>query len=207
MLSLAKGLTRARRSRGRRLQATVAGELEALGFPAGSFRVHLESRAITDDALELVASTGAESVGFRFAPNPGEGERPLHKIASGGELARVMLAIRSGLLGEGGASVLVFDEVDAAIGGAVLDAVATRLETLARARQVLCVTHEARIAARADHHLHLQKVERDRRTRTRVQVLDGVERQAELARMLGGEVPGKAARAHARELLVGREPT
>ena len=141
---------------------------------------------------------GLENVELRFSANPGEAPGNLADVASGGELSRVMLAV-STVLGASTPSV-VFDEVDAGIGGAAANAVAARLAQLARDRQVLVVTHLAQIAARADHHFKVEKHVQGGRTVTRVRLLDVNEREAEIARMLSG-TDSAAAREHARELL------
>jgi DNA repair protein RecN (Recombination protein N) len=135
------------------------------------------------------------------APNKGEEMRPLAKIASGGELSRVMLAIRS-LCGSGdNAKTLVFDEVDSGIGGRVAEAVGRRLRDLAQGNQVLCVTHLPQIAAFASKHFVVKKHVSSGRTETSIRSLDEKERVEELARMLGGEIITDAARRHAREML------
>ena len=150
------------------------------------------------------SSSGLESVEILFSANPGEGLGPLSSVASGGELSRVMLAL-STVLGSSTPTV-IFDEVDAGIGGAAAGAVAGQLESLAAQHQVLVVTHLAQIAARADHHYLVEKrVRDDGRTETTVRALSGTERLEELARMLSGAV-SKVALEHARELLEGRSP-
>lgn len=148
--------------------------------------------------LDEPAPFGLETVELRFSANPGEAAGNLADVASGGELSRVMLAV-STVLGADTPSV-VFDEVDAGIGGAAANAVASQLAALARDRQVLVVTHLAQIAARADHHYKVEKQVQEGRTVTRVRLLDHAEREAEIARMLSG-TDSAAAREHARELL------
>jgi DNA repair protein RecN (Recombination protein N) len=143
---------------------------------------------------------GPERVEFLFAPGAGESARPLAKIASGGELSRVMLALKGVLGSADDVPVLVFDEVDAGIGGATALSVGTRLAALARDHQVLVVTHLAQVAAYADHHLVVRKEAVDGRTVTRVEPVAGEDRVAEVARMLAGE-DTEASRAHAAELL------
>ncbi len=145
-------------------------------------------------------SDGPERVEFLFAPGAGERARPLAKIASGGELSRVMLALKGVLGSADDVPVLVFDEVDAGIGGATALAVGTRLAGLASDHQVLVVTHLAQVAAYADHHLVVRKEAVDGRTVTRVEPVKDAERVAEVARMLAGE-DTETSRAHAAELL------
>ena len=195
-----------------RLTAEVDEILRGLGFPAGTFEVVLGRRPAAADeaAIELdgdaVAfdASGADDVVFRLAPNPGEPARPLSKIASGGELSRVALAIKQVLAEADETPTLVFDEVDTGIGGRSADPVGRSLWALARRHQVLVVTHLPQIAAHADAQFRITKRDRDGRTVTEVSRLDHEGRIVELAAMLGGvgeAGPGTAALAQARELL------
>ena len=203
----ARDLSAARAKAGARLAKSVAAELRTLGFPGGAFEIALEPRKGGADLLDAISDEGRETVRFLLAPNPGEGLHALGKTAAGGELSRVMLALRTALRGGGGAQVLVFDEVDHGVGGIVLDAVADRLAALAQAdRQVLCVTHQARIAARARLHVHVDKQTRGGRTSTRFTPLDRRGRLRELERLLAGREPGPRAAALAEELLARHEP-
>ena len=146
---------------------------------------------------------GAEQVQFEIAPNPGVPAAPLREIASGGELSRVMLALLSAAHG-GGSTTLVFDEIDAGIGGATATAVGARIGVLARRGQVVCVTHLAQLATWAQRHYVLDKLERKRDTAIAVREIGGAkEREAEIARMLSGESHDAALR-HARALLTKR---
>ncbi len=207
--STAGALSEARRTAGDAMTAAVGEVLAELGFPAGVFEVALgrRSAAPEDPAIELdgdaVAfdSTGVDQVVYRLAPNPGEPARPLARIASGGELSRVALAIKSVLAEADETPVLVFDEVDTGIGGRSADPVGRSLWALARRHQVLCVTHLPQIAAHADAQYRITKRERDGRTVTEIEHLDREGRIVELAQMLGGEVGGAATLASARELL------
>ncbi|HEY8632834.1 MAG TPA: hypothetical protein VIL50_06735, partial [Candidatus Limnocylindrales bacterium] len=208
------------------LADAVGAVLAELGFPAGVFEVALGRRPAGSDepAVEVdgdaVAFDGAgiDQVVYRLAPNAGEPARPLARIASGGELSRVALAIKQVLAEADETPTLVFDEIDAGIGGRSADPVGRSLWTLARRHQVLCVTHLPQIAAHADAHFQISKRERDGRTVTEVTRLDHEGRIVELAQMLGGsagmgaagigdgEAPavtegGTAALASARELL------
>ncbi|MES2208991.1 MAG: DNA repair protein RecN [Chloroflexota bacterium] len=195
-----------------RLSAETDAVLRRLGFPPGAFEVAVGRRPAGQDetAIELdgdaVAfdSTGADDVVFRLAPNPGEPARALARIASGGELSRVALAIKQVLAEADDTPTLVFDEVDAGIGGRSAGPIGRSLRELARRHQVLVVTHLPQIAAHADAHLRIAKLERGGRTVTEVQRLRGEARIAELAAMLGGsgdDGPGAAALAQARELV------
>ena len=191
-------LSEARRAAARRLGDAADEALRSLGFRAGAFSVDVGRRAAGADeaAIELdgdaVAfdASGADEIVFRFAPNPGEPPRPLGKIASGGELSRVALAIKQVLAAADATPTLVFDEVDAGIGGRTADPVGRSLWALARSHQVLVVTHLPQIAAHADAHFRIAKRERDGRTVTEVERLDREGRIVELAAMLGGPSVG-----------------
>jgi DNA repair protein RecN (Recombination protein N) len=211
----AADLSAARATAARRLGDEVAAVLEALGFPAGVFEVGLGRRPAAKDepAVELdgdaVAfdASGVDQVVFRIAPNPGEPARSLAKIASGGELSRVALAIKEVLAEVDETPTLVFDEIDTGIGGRSADPVGRSLWLLGRRHQVLCVTHLPQIAAHADAHFRISKRERDGRTITEVERLDREGRVTELAEMLGGvgedgsTAAPAAAAAQAAELL------
>jgi DNA repair protein RecN (Recombination protein N) len=205
----AGALSAARRRAGDALAGAVGEVLEELGFPVGVFDVEMGRRVAAADeaAIELdgdaVAfdASGADQVVYRLAPNPGEPARPLARIASGGELSRVALAIKVVLAEADETPVLVFDEVDSGIGGRSADPVGRSLWALARRHQVLCVTHLPQIAAHADAQYRIAKRERDGRTVTEIEHLDREGRIVELAQMLGGETGGAATLASARELL------
>jgi DNA repair protein RecN (Recombination protein N) len=146
-------------------------------------------------------TTGVDAVAFLIAPNPGEPARPLARIASGGELSRVALAIKQILADADHTPTLVFDEIDTGIGGRSAEPVGRSLWELARSHQVLCVTHLGQIAAYADAQFRIEKHLRDGRTVTEVRRVEGKERVDELAQMLAGAEGGAAARASAEELL------
>ncbi|HET9539979.1 MAG TPA: DNA repair protein RecN [Candidatus Limnocylindria bacterium] len=186
-------LGRERRKAARELAKRVNGELPALGLPAGAFDVAVEAAE--------VGANGADRVTFTFAPNPGEPARPLGRIASGGEASRLSLALKVVLAGADETPVLVFDEVDAGIGGRHATALGERLRDLARFHQVLCVTHLAQVAAFADVHVHVGKQVVDGRTVAEATVLGSDARATELAAMLAGEGAGDEARAAADALL------
>ena len=186
-------LTAVRREAARRLGHAVSGRLEELGFR----QAHLEVQLLSGE----LSAAGAEAIRFVIAPNPGEPPMPLARIASGGELSRVSLAVKEVLAGADATPTLVFDEIDAGIGARSAERVGRSLRRLARGHQVLCVTHLAQIAAHADAHIRIEKRERDGRTVTELRRLESDERLAELAVMLGGEGGGAAARAAAVELL------
>jgi DNA repair protein RecN (Recombination protein N) len=196
LLAAATTLSARRRTAAGRLAPAVQRELRALGMERSRFEVALDGAGTAG-----LGPRGLDRVEFRFSANPGEELRPLARIASGGELSRSMLALCAVLAAADPVPTLVFDEVDAGIGGAVAHVVAQKLGQAAAGRQVLCVTHLPAIAARAEHHLRVSKAVRSGRTRATVEVLTGEIRVEELARMLGGAPVTEAARRHARELL------
>jgi DNA repair protein RecN (Recombination protein N) len=192
-------LTAKRSAAASRFGAAVVKELHGLALEKAKLRV-----ALAPAGEESPRASGAESATFFFAPNPGEPEKPLEKIASGGELSRLQLAIRSVSASRGGRGrTLVFDEVDAGIGGRVAEVVGRRLRDLSSRDQVLCVTHVPQIAALADRHYLAEKREERGRTVASVRRLEGRERVAEIARMLAGEKVPETALRHARTLLEG----
>jgi DNA repair protein RecN (Recombination protein N) len=200
----ARQLSERRREAAAKMQKRVREELAQVGMEKTRFEIHFET--LPD---ERATASGTDAVEFRISPNPGEDLRPLEKIASGGELSRLMLALKT-VVGRGAsrgtrrraALTFIFDEVDAGIGGRVAESVGLRLKRLARDTQVLCVTHLAQIACFADHHYFVEKSERGGRTVTVVKYLPGgEERVAELARMLSGSRVTDAAMKHARAML------
>jgi DNA repair protein RecN (Recombination protein N) len=198
----AKRLSRGRAKAARSLAQQVESELGELAMPEGRFAVELT----TVDPPEGMpcGAGGAESPAFVFSANAGEALRPLRAVASGGELSRVFLALKQALRESDAGMVLVFDEVDAGIGGRVADRVGRMLAELAAHHQVLCITHLPQIAAFAQNHFRVEKHEIDGRTQTRITRVEGPDRVEEIARMAGGESIGEATLAHARELLDSR---
>lgn len=192
----ARGLGRARKEAAARLDAAVAAELPPLKLDKARFETVLEPLP-----EEQWGPAGCDRVAFRVATNPGAAPGPLNKIASGGELARFMLALKVVLARIGAAPTIVFDEVDAGIGGAVAAAVGERLARLAADMQVLVVTHSPQVAARGDHHWRVSKAEADGAVVTRVEPLESGERREEIARMLAGASVTDEARAAAKSLL------
>jgi DNA repair protein RecN (Recombination protein N) len=185
---------------GRKMEA----ELKTLGMRSPGFEPRLGALA-PDDAGFVHAGAalgpfGVDTIEFHLSPNAGQPAMPLLRIASGGELSRVMLALKRLEAQRRGVATMIFDEVDAGIGGAVAQVVGRKLKQLSRFHQILCVTHLAQIAAFADRHLTVEKEERRGSTRSRVTLLEPGDRAEEIARMLGGEVSDKFRRA-ARELL------
>lgn len=193
------------------LEEAVSAELEGLHMGPGRFVIELQRIAddegLTVDGVKWAATaTGIDRVEFLLSANPGEPPRPLAKVASGGELSRVALAVKRILASVDAVPTLVFDEVDAGIGGRTAQAVAHRLQAIAQTRQVLCVTHLAQIATMGDNHLHIAKTTDDTVTTVRVTPLAGDARVEEIARMLAG-VLTESTLDHARELLAMAETT
>lgn len=194
-------LSRKRRAAAAELAGRMENELAELAMEKARFRVGFEPEAARPDDESSWTERGLERGEFLLSPNPGEALRPLAKIASGGELSRILLALESVGSRGGERRTLVFDEVDAGIGGRVAEVVGRRLRTLAAKHQVLCVTHLPQIAALAEHHFAVTKRVEKARTLTEVELLDEDARVEELARMLAGETVTDAARRHAREMM------
>jgi DNA repair protein RecN (Recombination protein N) len=178
------------------LSQSTTALIAELGMGGGRFEVVLE---LNDSAHP--DPQGGERVEFLVAANTGQPPRPLRKVASGGELSRISLAIEVAALGLDAVPTMVFDEVDSGIGGAVAEIVGQRLRALGGARQALCVTHLPQVAAQGHAHYRVSKAERSGMTQSAVQRLDAKQREEELARMLGGVEVSKEARAAARRLL------
>jgi len=191
-------LSKKRKAAAKKLEGQVVRELQSLAMPNVRFEVRWSDvspgRARGIDRAELLLSA-----------NPGEELRPLEKIASGGELSRVMLALRTVLVVDESSKTLVFDEVDAGIGGKAAETVGKKLKDLSGRYQVLCVTHLAQIAAFADHQYRIEKRVIEGRTVTRIEALAGDERVDELARMMSGSRVTDAARQHIKEMLSARK--
>lgn len=204
---LAEQLSASREQLARRLEELVVGELAGLGMEAAALVVELTRTEDPDglcgkDGRRYAAdSRGCDTCRLLFSANAGEPVRPLSKVASGGELSRLMLVFKS--LCSRGAEIptIVFDEIDAGIGGRVAHAVGQRLAQVSDAAQVLCVTHLAQIARVANHHVVVTKQVADGRTTVQARTVEGEERVAEVARMLGAQEDDDTARQHARELL------
>ncbi|HPO71471.1 MAG TPA: DNA repair protein RecN [Armatimonadota bacterium] len=191
--SLAERLTQLRYEATGRFQDEVETELAALAMEKTSFRVALEIGAL--------GPTGTDRVEFLISPNPGEPLKPLARIASGGELSRVMLALKSILARVDRVPTLIFDEVDVGIGGRTAHVIGEKLAALGKEKQVLCVTHLPQVASRGDLHFTVRKEIQGERTVIRLCRLTDEERVDELTRMLGGQEGSAMAREHAREML------
>jgi DNA repair protein RecN (Recombination protein N) len=177
-----------------KLASAVTAHLRDLGFKKSEFSVSLAR-------LEKPGPHGMESAAFLFAPNPGEPPKPLKAIASSGEISRVMLAVKSALAAQDTIGLLVFDEIDANVGGEIAHSVGAKMHSLGRERQVLCITHLPQVAATAGAQFVVTKEYADGRTLSQLRRVEGKARVEEIARMLGGKT--ESALAHARTLLKG----
>jgi DNA repair protein RecN (Recombination protein N) len=207
---LAEKISSERSRAAKKLKRDMEREVKSLGMPETEFEVRFLSQAdTTEDPPFFVGGRrltdrGMDHVEFHFSPNPGEPVKPLAKIASGGELSRLMLALKSLVLAPGVVSTLLFDEVDAGIGGRVAEIVGKKLKQVAAHHQVISVTHLPQIAALADTHFVVHKAIEKGRTFTRVKELGERERVAEIARMLGGVKITEQTRRHAEEMVRGK---
>jgi DNA repair protein RecN (Recombination protein N) len=192
----AKALSEARQAAATRLGTEVSALMAELGMAGGRLVAELEATGEDDPDPQ-----GRERCELLVSANPGQPPRPLRKVASGGELARISLAIEVATLGKDGVGTMVFDEVDTGIGGAVAEVVGQKLRALGVERQVLCVTHLPQVAAQGHAHLRVVKRSDGESTRTLVEKLDGNGRRDELARMLGGLEITRETRAHAKQML------
>jgi DNA repair protein RecN (Recombination protein N) len=195
----ALSISERRREAATALQESIESIARSLGMPKARFIVQV--RRMESDGRPLVGPHGIDEVEYLISPNPGEPPKPLARIASGGELSRVALAAKTVLAGSDSVDTLVFDEVDSGIGGEVAVAVGEHLKGLGRSKQVLCITHLASIAVRADNHYRIEKEISGGRTTTRLAKMEGKDRAGEIARMLAGDPREEASVAHATELL------
>jgi len=200
-LDAARAISKKRYSTARELQKLVEAEINQLAMKA-----HFKIEVSGADEAENWTTSGFDSVAYLIAPNPGEPVKPIEQIASGGELSRVMLALKATI--EAGKKskaavqkTLVFDEIDSGIGGRAAEAVGKKLKSLAKANQVLCITHLPQIASFADHHYVIEKKEISGRMKTSVRRLNEEQRTEEIARMLSGAKLTETSRQHAEQLL------
>jgi DNA repair protein RecN (Recombination protein N) len=208
LADLAERLSKKRRELSVILSKKVEQELSVLKMPDTRFEIAFTQTAATPKTSvyltsnnKVIAETGTEQASFMIAPNIGEDLKPLSNIASGGELSRVILALKSITINDTSTSTMIFDEVDAGIGGEVAEVVGKRLSNLAAAGQTICITHLAQIAAFGDHHLKISKHIKNDRTCTRISALNAEQRLEETARMIGGEKITDAILEHAREMI------
>jgi len=197
-VGFAARLSKSRAKAAKAFSTRVTDAMKSLGMPGGVFKIGL-----TTLEVEAARTWGLETIEFLISANPGQTPQPLAKIASGGELSRMSLAVQ--VIASDGSTIptMVFDEVDSGVGGGVAEMVGRRLRELGASRQVLCVTHLPQVASLADQHLRVSKVSDGKLTRTNVQVLNKEERIEELARMLGGVEITRKTLAHAEEMLAG----
>ena len=200
-LKTARELHDKRERSAKKLEKEIEANLKAVSLEKARFEVRLTADA--DDDKSFTAK-GLDRVEFYFSANPGESVRPIAKVASGGELSRLMLILNTTTKLSESAKTMVFDEIDTGIGGRVAEAVGLKLKELARTQQVLCVTHQPQVASLADHHFVVRKESVKNRTEVRVRELNEAEQIEEIARMLAGEKITDTARQHAREMLAGR---
>ena len=197
----ARRLSALRSGRAPELEKLVEKEISLLGMKKAEFKAEVRTAPASLADPASIRDEGLDDVEFLISPNPGEELRPLRKIASGGELSRIMLALRALGKGTEPAKTLIFDEIDAGIGGRTAEAVADKLRTLARRHQVLCITHLPRIAATAAHHFRVAKSVERSRTFTTVRELGPEERVEEIARLIAGNLVTKASLESAREMI------
>jgi len=190
---LAATVTNLRREAAQELSTKVSAELHQLAMPDATFSVDISPREQT--------LSGSDQIAFLLTPHHGAPARPLAKSASGGELSRVMLALEVVIAEVDPVPTFIFDEVDSGVGGQTALEIGRRLAQLSRTSQVICVTHLAQVAAHADHHLQVVKDQSGEYTQSSVKLLEGDDRLAEIARMLGGDQDSQSAREHAKEML------
>jgi DNA repair protein RecN (Recombination protein N) len=193
LIELGKELSKKRKAIASKIEEAITKELKEVGFDKALFRASLQE-------LNMPARDGMDYLEFEFSANPGEPPKPLSKVASGGELSRLMLCLKVILAEVDKVPVLIFDEVDAGIGGITAQKVAQRLKKLSRHRQVICITHLPQIASAADHHIKVEKIQKKDRVSVVVKALSEEERQEEIARMLSGKITDASLR-HAKELI------
>jgi len=198
VLDIARKLSSKRKRAAHHMEQAMAKELKSLSFDQSSVEVRFQP---VEDRIAQLRPVGFDRVEFFFAPNPGEPPRPLAKVASGGELSRLMLAFKCLLARRDMVETVIFDEVDTGIGGEAAESTARKIKELAAHHQVICITHLPQIAARGTRHFLVEKHQREGRTVTSVAALSEQQRVEELARMLAGESASAQTEAWARELL------
>lgn len=196
-MEAARALSALRRAAAQELEERISRELTGLDMPKLRFAIDFQEKELSEN--------GIDAVSFLMSANVGESLRPIQKIASGGELSRIMLAMKNVLAEQDSVMTMVFDEVDTGVSGRAAQRVAEKLARLSRFRQVLCVTHLPQLAAMADVHFGVEKGEADGRTRTNVLVLDRAARRREVARLSGGDPPSDTMLSGAEELLSAAE--
>jgi DNA repair protein RecN (Recombination protein N) len=192
----AKEVSRERKATAKKLSQSVTAGMQELGMPGGRFEIALE--ALADGEL---SPNGLERIDFLVSANPGQPAKPLNKVASGGELSRISLALQVVTSGHGHIPTLIFDEVDVGVGGRVAEIVGRELRALGQKRQALCITHLAQVAAQGEHHIQVAKQTHGNAMHIEARALAAEERVAEIARMIGGVEISKKTLAHAEDML------
>lgn len=200
VLRQAVELSQIRRKGAAELEEKIQAMLRPLGMKKAIFKVRLDQK-FNDQKQPICTVNGFDTPVFCIAPNEGEALKPLSAIASGGELSRILLSVKSVFVSVDNIETMLFDEVDSGVGGEVALTIASRLEEIASQKQVICITHSASIAAHAAHHILIRKEGVDGRTVTRLESLKGEDRVPEIARMLAGNAVADISLSHARELL------
>jgi len=189
----AAALTGARLAASKKLDRRITAAIQELGMPGGRFVT------VVDSDPDRRAANGSDIIEFHVSANPGQTPRPLARVASGGELSRISLAIEVNAAES--TPTMIFDEVDSGVGGGIAEIVGKKLRQVGKTAQVLCVTHLPQVASQAQHHVQVRKHTDGKSTRTRLSQLDEEQRTEELARMLGGVEITQATRDHAREMI------
>jgi len=197
----ASALSAARKKAAADLEKLIEREIGLLGMKKARFQIQIDRLPIEASNPERVRDFGTDDVEFVISPNPGEQPKPLRKIASGGELSRIMLALKAAGREKDTAKTLIFDEIDSGIGGKTAEFIAQKLKSLARTHQVICITHLPQIASFADHHFRIEKTVSGNRTFTAVKKLSFEDRVGEIARLMSGSLVTPAALESARDML------
>ncbi len=195
--TIAEELSVKRKKNALRMEKKISTAIQELGMPQGQFKINISRQ----NEIDTPSPTGFDRIDFRVSTNPGLPLRSLNKVASGGELSRISLAIQVAAIDSNSTATMVFDEVDSGIGGGIAEIVGDRLRKLGSTQQVLCITHLPQVAAQSHHHLLVEKASDDENTQSRVRPLDSKQRQQEIARMLGGIKITEQTLAHAGEML------
>ena len=206
LISRANALSMKRKGLAKKLEKSIEAELNRLEMKGTRFEVRfieedLGNKDDPDILIKSIRSDGYDRVEFMLSPNIGEDLKPLSKIASGGELSRIMLALKSILAKKASVETIIFDEVDSGIGGATAEVIGEKLESLAEYHQILCITHLPQIASKGDMHFLVSKTVQKSRSQTAISALSREERVNEIARLLGGKVISEQAIAHAKQML------
>ena len=195
-LTLANKLSESRHKTAKALNKEITEAMQTLGMQGGVFEIN-----VNESKSKTFSATGLNDIEFTVSANPGQSCKALAKVASGGELARISLAIQMITAQQGRIPTLIFDEVDSGVGGGVAEIVGRHLRTLGNSRQVFCVTHLPQVASQAHHHMQVQKQSNEQQTITQINALSDKQRIEEISRMLGGVEITKQTRAHAKEML------